>query len=328
MMETRITRCLLAAFLIALAPVSSALEIDRYPELEDLIRTMVSEDGYPEEELRNVIASSKINRKTLELMDRQWEALPWHKYRELFINQSRINRGVRFWNKHEALLKRAEATYGVPASVIAAIIGVETHYGTRMGSSNVLDSLVTLTAAYPRRSKFFKNELRVFLKLTRSESIDPGSVQGSFAGAIGIPQFMPSSYEAYSVDFNDNGVRDLVNEVDDAIGSVANYLKTHGWKPGQDIYSKVAGELPENASALTGKKAIPTHAISDLIKAGITFNSHRASEKAALVGQEQANGDIRYIVVYNNLYVITRYNNSINYAMAVTELSEELERKR
>lgn len=311
-----------------MTPVSSALEIDQYPELEDLIRTMVSEDGYPEEELRNVISSSKINRKTLELMDRQWEALPWHKYRELFINQSRINRGVRFWNEHEALLKRAEAEYGVPASIIAAIIGVETHYGTRMGSSNVLDSLVTLTAAYPRRSKFFKNELRVFLNLTRSESIDSGSVLGSFAGAIGIPQFMPSSYEAYSVDFSDNGVRDLVNEMEDAIGSVANYLKTHGWKPDQDIYSRVAGELTESASALVGKKAAPTHAVSDLIRAGITFNSHRASERAALVGQEEASGNIRYIVVYNNLYVITRYNNSINYAMAVTELSEELERKR
>ncbi|MCY4228797.1 MAG: lytic murein transglycosylase B [Gammaproteobacteria bacterium] len=326
--HAKIHACVFGALLACLPGNSSALNIGDYPELEDLIQTMVEEDGYPEDELRALIESAAINEKTLELMDRQWEAVPWHKYRDLFINYRRIRNGVEFWNEHEATLKKAEAEYGVPASVIVSIIGVETHYGKRKGNSNVLNSLVSLTAAYPRRSKYFKKELRVFLNLARRESIEAGSVYGSYAGAIGIPQFMPSSYENHSVDFNGNGIRDLVNEVEDAVGSVANYLVNHGWKAGQAIYSDVQGSLPESALALVRKSAKPQQTVESLVMSGIEFNSEQASQKAALVKLTLENDEYRHIVAFNNLYVITRYNNSINYSMAVTELAEEIEQRR
>lgn len=314
--------------LACLAGNAAALEIGDYPELEDLIQIMVEEDGYPEDELREIIGSATISEKTLELMDRQWETVPWHKYRNLFINYRRIRNGVEFWKEHEAVLNRAEAEYGVPAAIIVAIIGVETHYGKRKGNSNVLNSLVSLTAAYPRRSNYFKKELRMFLNLVRRESIDPGSVYGSYAGAIGIPQFMPSSYENHSVDFNGNGVRDLVNEVEDAVGSVANYLVNHGWKAGQAVYSDVQGSLPENVLELVGKSAKPQHAVEILASSGVKFNSEQASQKMALVKLTLENGEYRHIIAFNNLYVVTRYNNSINYSMAVTELAEEIEQRR
>ena len=326
--KNKIPACFFGAFLACLAGNVSALNIGDYPELEDLIQTMVEEDGYPEDELRAVIGSAAINEKTLELMDRQWEAVPWHKYRNLFINYRRIRNGVEFWDEHEAVLSRAEAEYGVPASIIVSIIGIETHYGKRKGNSNVLDSLVSLTAAYPRRSRYFKEELRMFLNLVRRESIEPDSVYGSYAGAIGIPQFMPSSYENHSVDFNGNGTRDLVNEVEDAVGSVANYLVNHGWKEGQAIYSDVQGSLPESALALVGKSAKPRHTVESLISSGARFDSGQASQKAALVKLTLENGEYRHVIAFNNLYVVTRYNNSINYSMAVTELAEEIEQRR
>jgi len=319
--------CFFATLLCLVTESALALNISDYPELEDLVQTMIEEDGYPQDELREVIESATINNKTLELMDRQWKAVPWHQYRKLFINNRRIRNGIEFWNRHKESLGRAEAEYGVPASVIVAIIGVETHYGKRKGNSNVLDSLVTLTAAYPRRSKYFKQELRMFLNLARRESIEPDSVYGSFAGAIGIPQFMPSSYENHSVDFNGNGIRDLVNEVEDAIGSVANYLVNHGWKAGQEIYSDVPGNLSENALALVGKSAKPQHAVEYLISLGVQFDSGQGSRKAALVRLTLDNGEYQHIVAFNNLYVITRYNNSINYSMAVAELAEEIEKR-
>ncbi len=326
--KSKISACFFGAVLACLAGNVSALNIGDYPELENLIKTMVEEDGYPEDELRAVIGSAAINEKTLELMDRQWEAVPWHKYRNLFINSRRIRNGVGFWNEHEEVLSRAEAEYGVPASIIVSIIGVETHYGKRKGNSNVLNSLVSLTAAYPRRSRYFKEELRVFLNLVRRESIEPGSVYGSYAGAIGIPQFMPSSYENHSVDFNGNGTRDLVNEVEDAVGSVANYLVNHGWKEGQAIYSDVQGSLSESALTRVGKSAKPRHTVESLISSGARFDSEQASQKAALVKLTLENGEYRYVIAFNNLYVITRYNNSINYSMAVTELAEEIEQRR
>ena len=324
----KILSCLFAFLLIGFVENVSALTISDYPELEELIQTMVKEDNYPEDQLRAVIASASINQNTLELMDRQWEAAPWHKYRKLFINNKRIRNGVEFWNKHQMVLKKAEVEFGVPASVITSVIGIETHYGRRKGKSNILDSLVTLTAAYPRRSKYFKDELRVFLNLVRRESIEPNSVYGSFAGAIGIPQFMPSSYENYSVDFNGNGTRDLVNEVEDAVGSVANYLVNHGWQAGQAIYSEVQGILPVSAQEFVGRSAKPIYKIEDLENLGIQFNSKQASQKVALVKLSLHDGKYRYIVAFNNLYVITRYNNSINYSMAVSELAEEIENRR
>ena len=305
---------------------AGAVDYKKYPVLEKLVHTMVAEDGYPLHELEDVLSTANIDQNTLKLMDRQYESLPWYKYRKIFINQNRINKGVRFFNAHQSTLEAANRKFGVSAVLIAALIGVETHYGKRMGGKRVLDSLVTLSAEYPRRSPFFTSELRTFLNTTRREKIDPTSVMGSFAGAIGIPQFMPSSYEAYAVDFNGNNRRDLVNEYEDAIGSVANYLKSHGWEKDQSIYAKVTGPLSEAAAGLVSRRAKPTVKREDLFAAGILFNTEFSSEKVALLALEEENGN-RHIVGFNNFYAITRYNPSVNYAMAVIELAEAIHRQ-
>ena len=309
---------------IALCPqIARSVDFNQYPALTDMVKEMIANDEFSQAELDTILQNAKIDQKTLELMDRQYEALPWYKYRKIFINQNRIDAGVKFWSTNQFTLDRAFEKFGVPPAVVVALIGIETHYGVRMGNKRVLDSLVTLSAEYPRRSSYFTSELRKFLNITRNENIDPASVVGSFAGAIGIPQFMPSSYEAYSVDFNDNGQRDLVNEVDDAIGSVANYLKSHGWKRNQGIYSNVTEPLSESAARLVTRKAKPVHTPELLLEAGIKFNPNGSSAKIALLSLKEEQGP-RYIVGFKNFYAITRYNTSINYALAAAELAESV----
>jgi membrane-bound lytic murein transglycosylase B len=313
---------------LAICPqIARSVDFTQYPALTDMVNEMIENDGFTRAELDGLLKEAKIDQKTLELMDRQYEALPWHKYRKIFINQNRIDAGVKFWNSNQVTLDRAYEQFGVPPAVVVALIGIETHYGVRMGNKRVLDSLVTLSAEYPRRSTYFTAELRKFLNITRKENIAPASVVGSFAGAIGIPQFMPSSYEAYSVDFNDNGQRDLVNEVDDAIGSVANYLKSHGWKRNQGIYTDVTEPLSESAARLISRKAKPAHTPEQLLEAGVKFNPNGSSEKTALLSLKDEHGP-RYIVGFKNFYAITRYNTSINYALAASELAESVYKAR
>ncbi len=313
--------------MLAVSHHASALQIADHPVLQSLVETMFREDGYPRTELIRVLESARIDQKTLELMNRQYESLPWYQYRKHFINKRRINDGVKFWNAHQATLDKATDQFGIPQSIIVALLGVETHYGVRMGSRRVLDSLATLSAEFPRRSKFFTSELRIFLNTARKENIDPSTVVGSFAGAIGIPQFMPSSYQAYAIDFNDNGQRDLVNEFEDAIGSVANYLKRHGWQRHQTIYADISQELSPEAVNLVSKKVKPGLTHQQLHAVGITYDSEKASEKVALLRLKEKNHN-RYIVGYKNLYVLTRYNPSLNYAMAIIELADSVKHAR
>ena len=300
-----------------------AVEIEKYPVLAELVEQMTAEDGYPKDELNRVLEQATIQQNTIDLMNRQHESLPWHRYRKIFLSQSRIKHGVRFWNENQLALARARQKFGVPQAVITALIGIETNYGARLGNNSVLDSLVTLSAQYPRRSAFFTAELRTFLNITRTEGIDPATVLGSFAGAIGIPQFMPSSYAAYSVDFNGNNQRDLVNEIDDAIGSVANYLKAHGWNRAQRIYARVTEPLSASAAKLVGGNAKLVHTPQQLAAAGVTFDADRGGGQMALISLQERAGK-RYIVGFGNFYAITRYNPSVNYAMAVTELADAI----
>lgn len=306
-----------------------AVDFRRYPALLELADKMVSEDGYPRAELEAVLGEAAIDPSVTRAMDRQYEALPWHEYRQRFINDERVREGVAYWNRHQAVLRRAAREYGVPPAVVVALIGVETHFGTRMGGRRVLDSLVTLTAEYPRRSAYFSAELRVFLNTARADNIAPESVTGSFAGAIGIPQFMPTSYREYAVDFNRNGRRDLVNENEDAIGSVGNYLKRHGWSGGQAIFAPLTEPLPAAAAALVSKRAKPTLTAAQLAEAGVTVDTAGADAdaKMALLRLREQEG-YRHFIGFRNFYAITRYNPSVNYAMAVVELSRRISRER
>ncbi len=323
LVDSRLAGLLLILTLLITPSLSAAVEVKKYPVLLKLVEQMSAEDGYPKAQLNRLLQQANIKQKTIDLINRQYEALPWHRYRKRFVNQHRINQGVRFWDENQTTLQRAYEQFGVPPALIVALIGIETHYGAQMGNDRVLDSLVTLSAKYPRRSPFFTAELRTFLNITRKEKIDPTSVLGSYAGAIGIPQFMPSSYLTYAVDFNDNNQKDLVNETDDAIGSVANYLKAHGWNNDQLIYANVSEALSKSATKLVSNSAKPAYTSAQLLAAGVKFDGSRSSRNMALLVLQEQQG-VRHIVGFRNFYVITRYNHSVNYALVAAQLAESI----
>lgn len=322
-------RVVFAAGLALAAGESGAVDFREYPSLSRLVKTMVKEDGYSEAELDAILRRAKIDEGVLVSIDNQHEDKPWYRYRELFITEGRIRHGVAYWRKHHDTLERAAQVYGVPPSIIVALLGVETHFGTRKGRKRVLDSLVTLTARYPRRANFFGKQLRAFLNLTRAEGMAPEKMVGSFAGAMGIPQFMPSSYIAYAVDFNGDARRNLFEVDADAIGSVANYLKRHGWATGEAIVTPVLGKLPKEALSLVTTRAKPKWTVGHLQKKGVKFAARGGKGKAAVLRLQEPE-HVRYVVGFKNFYVITRYNTSVNYAMVVVELANliKLQRER
>ncbi|HEV2524731.1 MAG TPA: lytic murein transglycosylase, partial [Gammaproteobacteria bacterium] len=232
----------------------------------------------------------------LRLMSKQYEALPWYRYRDTIVTEKRIKEGVQFWTEHKDLLKKAEEKFGVPAEIIVAILGLETSYGKITGNYPVLQALATLAFDYPRRAAFFRGELEHFLLLVNEGSLDPITTRGSFAGAMGTPQFMPSSYRRYAVDFSGTGKRDLIHDMADVIGSVANYLKANGWKKNENVISGL--RLKGNNNLLQKGKLIEL--------------------------QKNANRDKEQWIGLNNFKVILRYNHSVHYAMAVYQLSQKI----
>lgn len=251
--------------------------------------------------------------------------LRWDEYREIFLQPERIVRGVEFIKEHAEAFARAEQEYGVPPEVIAAIIGVETSYGRFTGRHRVLDSLATLAFHHPVRGTFFRGELAAFLEIAWEQEVDPGSLKGSYAGAMGYPQFIPTSYRAYAVDFDGDGVRDLWTNPVDAIGSVANYFAEHRWRPGEPIYAEAEG--PDSPpSAVDFNRTQPPYAeVRELEQAGIIAASMLGDDtKVVPLALERDASSWRYRLGFENFYVITRYNHSHLYAMAVTELAEAI----
>lgn len=324
-MVARVGQAWLAVLLIAGCDTLAAHArgpLDEATELAPFV-TRMSEAGYAESEVRRILAEARVLPEVLDAISRPAEAKPWHAYRPIFLTETRIAKGVEFWKSEQATLARAEETYGVPAEIIVAIIGVETLYGERAGRIRVLDSLVTLGFRYPRRSDFFRSELRHFLLLARDEGLDPLAVKGSYAGAMGVPQFISSSYRNYAIDFDEDGRRDLISSTVDAIGSVANYLKRHGWQRGGEIAvaAEVNGDDYKELLALGFK---PKLTMRDLSRRGVRAPEEvDAESRAALIELEQKNG-AEYWVVLDNFYSITRYNHSELYAMAVTQLAREI----
>ncbi|MCP4010881.1 MAG: lytic murein transglycosylase B [Proteobacteria bacterium] len=312
-----------AVLLIAgYAAQSPAIELDASPAMRTITDRLISEGIYTRNELKALLGPIEIDNGVLELFKRQAEAKPWHEYRNIFLKRDRISAGKEFMQSNRELLEAVYDKYGVPPEVVTALIGVETFYGTRMGSRNVLRSLATLTAAYPRREKFFGNELETFLGLLKTENLVASDMEGSYAGAVGIPQFMPTSYVAYAVDFNGNGKRDLVREVEDAAGSVANYLVVHGWKRGAPISKWLDQPINQQAKKLVGKRAKPKHSVLTMRQNGISLNESDDT-RVSLNRLEGGNGSL-YFVGYGNFYALTRYNPSNKYAMAIVELSQEI----
>lgn len=273
-----------------------------------------------------LFAEAKPQQSVLDAISKPAErVLTWAQYRPIFIKQKRIDAGVAFMQQNASDLQRAEDTYGVPANVIAAIIGVETFYGKITGKHPVLDSVATLAFDYPKRATFFKRELTEYLVLAMAEGWDAGTIKGSYAGAMGWPQFISSSYRQYAVDFDGDGQRDLFNSVPDVIGSVANYLAVHGWQSEAPIAQEI---LPSDLNAkkrtalnsLIRKSLKPAIAPETLENIGIEV----AGDQLVRVMQFAGSGGEELWVGYKNFYVITRYNHSALYALAVYQLSEEL----
>ena len=313
---------LLLAFL-SLTSLNSLAEIKNTAAVDAFITKMAKEHQFDKDELGILLKSVKIKENILKAISSPAESMPWYKYRKIFMTDTRINNGVKFWQDNETTLTAVEKQYGIPAEIIVAIIGVETLYGTRTGNHRVIDALSTLGFGYPKRSKFFLGELEKFLLLCREEQITPLEPKGSYAGAMGIPQFMPSSYMAYAVDFEGDKRRDIWNNNADAIASVANYFARHRWQTGQAIAFPVTA-TGENYKKALHKGLKPDTTIKTLKSLDVHMPENLDNPLAVkLFAFENEKGD-EYWIGLQNFYVITRYNHSKLYAMAVYQLSQAI----
>ena len=297
-------------------------------EVREFISHMHEQHGFDIAHLSRHFAAIRPNAAVLRAI--RPAAVPeqqrsWERYRERFVNARRNEGGQRFWQENETTLLRAEAIYGVPAEVIVAIIGVETEYGRNMGKFGVLEALASLAFHYPPRATFFRSELEQFLLLARENGVSPLDIKGSYAGAIGIPQFMPSSQRRYAVDFDGDDRIDLRNSATDAIGSVARFLQQHGWLSGTPIAAPARVESDPAALVAAGIK--PAALLQDLAKQGVVAEGD-ADRPAALIDLVTPDAATEYWVGFENFYVITRYNRSSFYAMSVFQLAEELRETR
>ncbi len=320
-------RGLVAFGLMASVP-AAAIELNASDELKSVTDQIVADGVYTRDELKQLFAEITLDQGVLKTIKKPAEGISWHRYKNIFLKEKRISDGAKFWVANQELLSRVTAEYGVPAKYLVALLGVETFYGTRMGSRQVFRSLATLSAGYPRRSAFFSKELGTFLRLMKTEQLIPSDVQGSYAGAIGIPQFMPSSYKAYAVDFNHDGTRDLVNQLEDALGSVGNYLAVHGWQRDGAVRTWLPQPVKPALIAEVSKKAKPRIRVSSLKQLGLKPDILPAAAKdkqKVSIGKLDEESGMRYFLGFQNFYAITRYNPSNKYAMAICELADAIE---
>jgi membrane-bound lytic murein transglycosylase B len=307
--------------IFASQPVSANFE--QRPEVTKFIEEMVAEHNFDALSLSESFSRVKLSKSIVEAISRPAEAKPWYKYRPIFLTKDRIKLGVKFLHDNKKTLLRAEQVYGVPAAIITAIIGVETRYGKHAGRYKVINSLSTLAFNYPKRSKFFRSELKHFFLLAREQKMEPHTVLGSYAGAMGIPQFISSSYRNYAIDFDGDDFIDIWNNPVDAIGSVANYFKVHGWQAGKAVAVRATVENDKYLAALS-KGLEPHLAVSELGNYGIMAKQMLPDDaQIKLLEYEQKNGR-EFWLGFDNFYVITRYNHSTLYAMAVYQLAEEI----
>jgi membrane-bound lytic murein transglycosylase B len=298
-------------------PRASALE---RVEVRNFIDTMSKKYGFSATELNSLFQNVVFSETVLEAITRPAETMPWYKYRPLFLESGRIRMGVEFWRKNRKILGQAEAEFGVPAEIMVAIIGVETRYGRIKGRYPVINALTTLAFDYPQRSSFFLSELEQYLLLAREQGLNPLEPKGSYAGAMGIPQFISSSYRKYAVDYDGDGVIDIWENPDDAIGSVGNYFKQHGWRSGEPV-AVPATVKGDKYKELLSDDLMPVHTPQDLAVRDISAPAPDTLVKLLVLDQRNGN---EYWVVFENFYVISRYNKSALYSMAVYQLAGEI----
>lgn len=312
-------------FLALCCGTQSAFALDvKRPDVQQFIDAMVSEHDYDRNLLNTVLEKAETQESILEAISRPAEKTKaWYEYRDIFLTDERVQAGAEFWRTHRDELKRISNETGVSCEILVGIIGVETYFGRITGDYRVLDALSTLAFDYPPRASFFQRELEEFFLLVREEGIDATEATGSYAGAMGAPQFMPSSFRAYAVDSSNDGQRDIWTDWQDVIGSVANYFVAHGWESDTPIVAQASlgsrwqGEPPENSLS-------PNETVESLSAQGVLFSTELPGDhESQLLTLEGKNGD-EYWVGFHNFFVITRYNRSVMYALAVHQLGQEI----
>jgi membrane-bound lytic murein transglycosylase B len=301
-------------------PTATPFNMSR-PEIAQFVDEVVSHDGFSRKAVVTLLAEAQPQEKILEAMSRPLEkTAPWWEYRGRFMTPERIERGAQFWLDHRLTLERIATQYQVPPEYLVAIIGVETDYGRNTGPYRALDALATLAFDYPPRQKFFRGELEEFLILTRENHLDPLTVKGSYAGALGVPQFMPSQYRRYAVDADSDKRRDLWNDWDDILASVANYLHEYGWIPGGPVLAETSLD-PDPSFQIEPHNLELDATVGSLGARGVKIEAEVPADTAVvLISAEQRDGPA-YRVGFHNFYIITRYNRSARYAMTVHDLA-------
>ncbi len=308
------------------ANISHGGDFDQYEELQALIASLEREAIYPRGELDTVFSQVKRQNKALEAMMRPAEGTKeWKDYRPSFLTNERINRGLDFWDKYHEALEVAEQQFGVPQEIILAILGVETKFGGNKGGFKVLDTLTTMAFDFPRRSTFFRQELKNYLILCKQQGLNPTEPLGSYAGAMGFPQFMPSSWRNLGIDFDGDNKADLINNPVDAIGSIANYFAVNGWKKDEVIATR-AKIIGDNYDELINTKELKTlNTLAELKSKGLDAKEGTFADSTPVSALRlQGDNGAEFWLTFNNFYVITTYNRSHLYAMAVFQLSQAL----
>jgi peptidoglycan lytic transglycosylase B len=303
--------------------VAGGFDLQR-PEIIEFVNEVVSRDGLNRKDVRALLKEAQPQPKIIEIMNRPIEKVaPWWEYRDHFMSAERISEGTGFWLDHKISLEQISAQYQVPCEYLVAILGVETRYGRQTGRYRVLDALATLAFDYPPRHSYFREELEQFLLLAKEDQLDPLTATGSYAGAMGAPQFMPSSYRRYAVDVHTDRRRDLWGDWDDILASVANYLHQYGWVAGGPVLAETRLE-PDPSFQIEPHNLELNQTVESLAAHGVKVEmSVPADTPVVLISAEQRDGPA-YRVGFHNFYVLTRYNASARYAMAVHELAQAI----
>ncbi|MCC5810906.1 MAG: lytic murein transglycosylase B [Ectothiorhodospiraceae bacterium] len=318
----------LALSVASLGTVNAEPLDQNQPEIQAFIDTMVQEHGLEREAVSALLSEARHQQSIIDAITRPAEAMPWKRYRPIFLGEDRIDEGVEFWNEHAELIGRIAEEYDVSPAIIVAIIGVETRYGQHRGRHRVLDALATLAFGYPPRSDFFRRELAQFMLLTEEEQLDPLEIRGSYAGAMGVPQFISSSYRHYAADGDGDGRRDLMNNTADAVASVANYFRQHRWREGEPVVRDAALNANADVSGLVNRGRQPYTTVGELRAAGVDTDLALDDDLPATLMELEGPDGKEYWVGLHNFYVITRYNHSPLYALAVYQLSEAIRERR
>lgn len=292
--------------------------------VQQFIQTMVQKHHFQKKQLESLFAQVKFVPQVMKHMSKPLEKEPWKNYQLLFVNKWLITNGVKFWNEYADTLKRAEKMYGVPPGIIVATIGIETKYGKHKGGFRVIDALSNIAFSDSSRAKYFRTELEQFLLLTRENHLDPLKVTGSYAGAIGQPQFMPSSYRTYAVDFSHSGKIDLMNDEIDVIGSIANYYEKHGWKKSQPVVTSASMLEGDYNNFIAHEDPTKAYTFEQFAKFGI-FPKEKVEDmdlRVKLIALQSTAYTKEYWFAFHNFDVIKRYNSSDLYALAVYQLSK------